>query len=33
MQVFNALQLKNGAKVEQNRLGTITQPLQFLPKK
>ena len=33
MQVYNALQLKNGAKVEQNRLGTITQPLQFLPKK
>ena len=33
MQVFNALQLKNGAKVEENRLGTITQPLQFLPKK
>ena len=33
MQVYNALQLKKGAKVEQNRVGTITQPLQFLPKK
>jgi hypothetical protein len=33
MQVFNALQLKNGAKVEQNRIGSITQPLQFIPKK
>jgi len=32
MQVYNALQLKKGAKVEQNRLGSITQPLQFLPK-
>ncbi len=33
MQVYNALQLKNGAKSERNRVGTITQPLQFLPKK
>jgi hypothetical protein len=33
MQVYNALQLKNGAKTKQNRLGSITQPLQFLPKK
>jgi hypothetical protein len=33
MQVYNALQLKKGAKVEQNRMGAITQPLQFLPKK
>ena len=33
MQVFNAMQLKNGAKAETNRMGTITQPLQFLPKK
>jgi hypothetical protein len=33
MQVYNAMQLKKGAKVEQNRLGSITQPLQFLPKK
>ena len=33
MQVYNALQLKKGAKVEQNRMGAITQPLQFLPSK
>lgn len=33
MQVYNALQLKKGAKVEQNRLGSVTQPLQFLPEK
>jgi hypothetical protein len=33
MQVFNALQLKKGAKVEQNRMGSVTQPLQFIPKK
>lgn len=32
MQVYNALQLKKGAKVEQNRMGSITQPLQFLSK-
>ena len=32
MQVYNALQLKKGAKVEQNRMGSITQPLQFVPK-
>jgi hypothetical protein len=33
MQVYNALQLKKGAKVQHNRLGSITQPLQFLTKK
>ena len=33
MQVFNALQLKKGAKAKQNRMGSLTQPLQFLPKK
>ena len=33
MQVYNALQLKKGAKVDQNRLGSVTQPLQFLSKK
>ena len=32
MQVYNALQLKKGAKAEQNRIGSITQPLQFLSK-
>jgi hypothetical protein len=33
MQVYNALQLKKGAKVEQNRMGSVTQPLQFIPAK
>jgi hypothetical protein len=33
MQVFNAMQLKKGAKVQHNRMGSITQPLQFIPKK
>jgi len=33
MQIYNALQAKKGAKVQQNRMGSITQPLQFLPKK
>lgn len=32
MQVYNALQLKNGAKVQKNRMGNLTQPIQFLPK-
>jgi hypothetical protein len=33
MQVYNALQLKKGAKVQQNRMGSVTQPLQFVPEK
>jgi hypothetical protein len=33
MQVLNAMQLKKGAKVQHNRMGSITQPLQFIPKK
>ena len=33
MQVYNALQLKKGAKVEQNRMGSVIQPLQFLSNK
>jgi len=33
MKVYNALQLKKGAKVEQNRFQNITQPLQFIPNK
>jgi hypothetical protein len=33
MQVYNAMQLKKGAKVEHNRLGSVTQPLQFISKK
>jgi hypothetical protein len=32
MQVFNALQIKGGAKIERNKMGTLTQPVQFLPK-
>lgn len=31
--IYNALQIKNGAKAEYNRMGTITQPVQFLPQK
>lgn len=30
MKIFNALQLKNGAKADANRMGTFTQPVQFL---
>jgi len=33
MQIYNALQLKNGAKADYNRLGSVTQPLQFIPDK
>jgi hypothetical protein len=33
MQVFNAMQLKKGAKASHNRMGSITQPLQFITKK
>ena len=33
MKIYNALQLKNGAKAENNRMGTITQPVQFLSRK
>jgi len=32
MQIYNAMQLKNGAKGEYNRMGTLNQPIQFLPK-
>ena len=31
--IYNALQLKNGAKADYNKMGTITQPVQFLPNK
>jgi hypothetical protein len=31
--VVNAMQLKNGAKVENNKMGTLTQPIQFLRRK
>ena len=30
MKIFNALQLKNGAKADADRMGTFTQPVQFL---
>jgi hypothetical protein len=33
MKIYNALQLKNGAKAENNRMGTLTQPVQFLSRK
>ena len=33
MKVLNAMQLKSGAKAEYNRMGSITQPIQFLPRK
>ena len=33
MQLYNAMQLKNGAKAEYNRMSTLTQPIQFLPRK
>ena len=32
MQVYNAIQLKNGAKAETNRMGTLNQPIQFIPR-
>lgn len=33
MQVFNAIQLKNGAKVYKHNFGNLTQPIQFLSEK
>ena len=33
MQIINAIQAKKGVKSTQNKIGSITQPLQFLPKK
>ena len=33
MQIINAIQAKNGAKTENNKIGSITQPLQFLSNK
>jgi hypothetical protein len=32
MQIYNALQIKAGAKVEYNKMGTLNQPIQFLPR-
>ena len=33
MEILNAMDLKKGKKAEQNRMGTINQPIQFIPKK
>jgi hypothetical protein len=33
MEILNAMQLKGGRKAETNRLGSLNQPLQFIPKK
>jgi len=32
MEIYNAMQIKSGAKVEYNKMGTLNQPLQFLSK-
>ena len=33
MQIYNALDLKAGKKADYNKMGTLTQPVQFLPEK
>jgi hypothetical protein len=33
MQVYNAMDLKSGKKAQYNKMGTLTQPIQFLPYK
>jgi hypothetical protein len=33
MELYNALDLKSGKKAEYNKMGTLTQPIQFLPTK
>ena len=33
MQIYNALDLKAGKKAEYKKMGTLTQPIQFLPEK
>jgi hypothetical protein len=33
MELFNAMDLKNGARSEQHYMGTLQQPIQFIPKK
>ena len=33
MRVLNAMDLKSGQKAEHNKLGTLVQPIQFLPRK
>ncbi len=32
MQIYNAMQIKAGAKVEYNKMGTLNQPIQFIPR-
>jgi uncharacterized protein YktA (UPF0223 family) len=32
MQIYNALQIKAGARTEYNKMGTLNQPIQFLPR-
>src|ERR1022692_2799389 len=32
MEIFNGLQLKAGSKADGNRLGTLIQPIQFIPR-
>lgn len=33
MRIYNAMQLRDGAKAEHNKMGSLTQPIQFLPRK
>lgn len=33
MQIYNALDLKAGKKADYNKMGTLTQPIQFLPER
>ena len=33
MQIYSAMDLKAGKKAEHNKMGTLTQPIQFLPEK
>jgi len=33
MQIYSAMDLKAGKKAEYNKMGTLTQPIQFLPEK
>jgi hypothetical protein len=33
MKVLNALDIKNGAQTDRDKLGTLTQPIQFIPRK
>jgi len=32
MQIYNEMQIKAGAKVEYNKMGTLNQPIQFIPR-